>query len=136
MTIIDQFSNFGYNFIIQNKKSETILGNIKKFINSFGKPNSIHTDNGREFRNKLLENYCKLNNININHERPFHPQSQGCIESFNKQIKNPLENRFFENPKKLSKYTALSEIIQLYNERIHSIIKLNENFYLNVKIKI
>ena len=136
MTIIDQFSNFGYNFIIQNKKSETILGNIKKFINSFGKPNSIHTDNGREFWNKLIENYCKLNNINIIHGRPFHPQWQGCIESFNKQIKNLLENRFFENPKKLSKYTALPEIIQLSNERIHSSIKLNENFYLNVKIKI
>ena len=38
MAIIDQFSNFGYNFIIQNKKSETILGNLKKFINILGSP--------------------------------------------------------------------------------------------------
>ena len=63
MSIIDKFSKFGYNFIIQNNKAETILGNLIQFISIFGKPNSIHTDNGREFRNKLFENYCKLNNI-------------------------------------------------------------------------
>jgi hypothetical protein len=63
MSILGQFSKFGYNFIIQNNKAETILGNLIQFINIFRKPNSIHTDNGREFRNKLFENYCKLNNI-------------------------------------------------------------------------
>jgi transposase InsO family protein len=106
MSIIDKFSKFGYNFIIQNKKAETILGNLIQFISIFGKPNSIHTDNGREFRNKLFENYCKLNNINIINGRPFHPQSQGCIENFNKQIKNLLENRYLENPKKFSIYNV------------------------------
>jgi len=104
MSIIDQFSKFGYNFIIPNKKSETILGYLKHFINIFGKPNSIHTDNGREFRNKIFEEYCNLNNIKIIHGRPYHPQSQGCVESYNKKIKSLLENRYLENPKRFSIY--------------------------------
>ena len=38
MSIIDQFSKFGYNFIIQNKKAETILGNLYNLLTFLGSP--------------------------------------------------------------------------------------------------
>ena len=76
-----------------------MLGNLKDFINKYGKPNSIHTDNGKEFCNKLIEDYCKENNINIIHGRPYHPQSQGVVESYNKEIKRLLELKYLEQKK-------------------------------------
>lgn len=47
--IIAQFSKFANAYILNSKKSDIILGNIKSFINAFGKPNTLYSDNGKEF---------------------------------------------------------------------------------------
>lgn len=59
LSIIDVFSKFGYNYILNTKKAEIVLGYIKDFINKYGQPLNIHTDNGKEFFNKLFENFCQ-----------------------------------------------------------------------------
>ena len=56
-------------------------------------PQKIHTYNGKEFVNKLLIDYCINNNIIFLRGRPYHPQTQGCVEVFNKEIKRLLENK-------------------------------------------
>ena len=53
LCIIDTFSKYGYCYILNNKRSDTALGNIKDFINKFGKPLSIQSDNGKEFANSF-----------------------------------------------------------------------------------
>ena len=73
LSIIDTFSKFAYNYILDNKRGDTVLGILKDFINKYGKPNSIHTDSGKEFFNKLIEEFCEDNNINIIQWRPYHP---------------------------------------------------------------
>ena len=72
-SINDVFSKFGANYISNNKKSETILYYLKLFINIHGKPNSIHSENGKEFKNEIIEAYCKNNYINLIHGRLYHP---------------------------------------------------------------
>ena len=59
----------------KKKNAESVLCNANNFIYLNEKPNKIHTENGREFVNKLLEDYCKLTNIinTLIHERPYHP---------------------------------------------------------------
>ena len=80
MSIIDTFSKYGYNYIISNKKADTVLGKLKDFINQNGKPNTIHMDNGKEFVNKLFDEYYEVNKIKIIRGRPYYPQSQGVVE--------------------------------------------------------
>lgn len=41
------------------------FGNIKSFINAFGKPNILYSDNGKEFCNELIISFCKENSIII-----------------------------------------------------------------------
>ena len=38
----------------------------------------------------LLPIIYKVNKIKFIHERPYHPQSQGSVEAFNKYIQNAL----------------------------------------------
>ena len=95
ISIIDTFSKYGGCYLLNNKKGETLLGYIKDFIYKYGKPNVIHSDNGKEFCNSLFDDYCYTNNIIIIRGRPHHhPQSQGIVESFNKEIKRLLENKY------------------------------------------
>jgi hypothetical protein len=56
LCINDTFSKYGYFYIINNKRADTILGNIKDFINKFGKSMSLQSDNDKEFRNSLMSN--------------------------------------------------------------------------------
>ena len=58
----------------------------------YSKCKTLHIYNGKEFCNKLLKNYCNINNNKFIHGNPYHPKSQGCSEPFNKQIKKLLEN--------------------------------------------
>jgi transposase InsO family protein len=80
LSVIDTFSKFVDNYILNNKMGDAVLGYLKDFINKNGKPNSIHTDKGKEFCNKLIEDYCKDNNINIIHGCPYHQQSKGVFK--------------------------------------------------------
>ena len=63
LSIIDHFSKLAANYIIFNKDQKTVLNKIKLFINTYGLPSKILTDNGGEFVNKSLKNYCKKNEI-------------------------------------------------------------------------
>ena len=133
LSIIDTFSKYGFNYIISNKKADTVLGKLKDFINRNGKPNTIHTDNGKEFVNKLFEEYCEVNKIKIIRGRPYHPQSQGVVEAYNKEIKRLLEMKYLENKKNFTIYNILPNVIQIYNENIHSTTKYKPNFLFNIK---
>lgn len=81
-SIIDQFSRFGYIYQLKNKETSTVLKKIKKFLSIIGNPKEFGFDNGKEFKNKLLEEYCKEENIDIIHGIPYMPHSQGTVERF------------------------------------------------------
>ena len=57
LNIIDHFSKLYKNYLIKNKEAFGILQWIKDYINIYGRPHSIGTDNGREFKNKLINDY-------------------------------------------------------------------------------
>ena len=53
-------------------------------------PKILHTDNGTEFKNKLIKSYCEGKEIYFVNGTPGHPQSQRAIEAFNKTVQNFL----------------------------------------------
>ena len=48
LSIIDTFSKYGGCYLLNNKNSDNVLGVIKDFIYKNGKPNILHSDNGKE----------------------------------------------------------------------------------------
>ena len=50
----------------------------------------LHTDNGGEFKNKVIENYLKENNIDHITGGPYNSQHQEAVEGFNKTIQDYL----------------------------------------------
>ena len=61
--IIDHFSKNGNAFIIENKEVNTTSKYLKLFLKCNDYPEEIGSDNGIEFKNNLIENYLKENNI-------------------------------------------------------------------------
>ena len=60
LTVIDNFSKFGWTIPLKNKFAEAFSNIIN---NSQRKPKLLETDDGKEFTNKMFIEFLKLNDI-------------------------------------------------------------------------
>ena len=52
----------------------------------FGMPSVIHSDQGREFENKVMHELCLLGGSHKTKTTPYHPESDGLVERFNRTL--------------------------------------------------
>ena len=131
LNIIDHFSKLCKSYLLKNKEAFGILQCIKDYINIYGKPHSIGTDNGREFKNKLINDYMNEKKIKFIHGLPYKPHSQGVCEIVHKTIKVGLILRKLENKNKFIIKDALESTVSAYNNTIHNVTRATplEIFY-------
>ena len=113
---IDHFSKFYWGYLIRDKTANTTLNKIKNFIGINKKPVIVQTDNGLEFKNKLVENYFKNEGIKHIFSRAHHPQTNGCLERYHRELHKFMKN--FLNEKKNfddCDNEALDEYIRYHN---------------------
>jgi hypothetical protein len=58
----------------------------KKIICRYGCPKIILTDRGTHFRNQLVEGLCEKFSIKHKLSSPYHPQTNGLVERFNRTL--------------------------------------------------
>jgi hypothetical protein len=85
---------------------------------NFGVPVSIQADNGKEFRNRLLNEYHRDLNIRVIHGRPRNPRAQGQIERLNQTIKRFLSKALSERQEKRW-IDVLAAVTHQYNTTLH-----------------
>ena len=89
LTVICMFTGYTFCIPIQNNKAETVLKAYMdhvccKYRGSF----KILSDNGTEFKNKLMEEVSKELGVEYKvYSHPYRPQSNGRIESFHYFLK-------------------------------------------------
>lgn len=117
LTCIDVFTKFAWLVIMKNKDSKTTLEALKKIIAKMGKPESIYSDDGSEFKNKLIQKFCDENKIelifNITHA-PF-------IERWHRTLREMLNAYFKPSESKLLTPDVLfgkNGIITEYNNKV------------------
>ena len=118
--IVDHFSKWYYGYLLKTKSAEEVLLKIDTFIQSFGEPKIFQCDNGTEFSNRLLKNYCIDNNINLVFSSPYHPQTNGACESVHKEIRKYLLNKFINNENNFDIEKELLNVIKIHNNKVHS----------------
>ena len=59
---------------------------VNEFICRFGVPEQLHTDQGRNFESTLIKQICQLLGIRKTRTTPYHPQSDGMVERFNRTL--------------------------------------------------
>ena len=91
LVISDYFTKWTEAYAIRNREAKTIADElVKNFICRFGAPDYIHTNQGRNFESSLISEICKLLGIKKTRTTPYHPQSDGMVESFNRTLLNML----------------------------------------------
>ena len=122
LVVTDNFSKFGWTNPLKNKYAQSITDAFSQIIKtSRRKPNLLETDDGKEYVNKIFNEF--LNNKNI--KRYSRNTALGAVfaERFNRTIRNLLKKPVFEkgNADWLSE---LPSAIKQYNNTIHHSIKM------------
>ena len=87
--------------ILRPLKSKTAIEVARELLNiflDFGAPHVLQSDNGREFTASVISELSKLwPNLTLVNGRPRHPQSQGCVERSNGDMKNKIQSWMRDN---------------------------------------
>lgn len=78
--------------------------------------NLFKTDNGREFKNSDLEAVVKEFDAVQMHGRPYHPQSQGRVERFNRTMTDYFRHKMVDESNWVGQ---LPQFYYHYNNRVH-----------------
>ena len=67
---------------------KTALSDVffKYVVCRFGVPSVIHSDQGRKFENKVMKELCLLCGAHKTRTTPYHPESDGLVERFNRTL--------------------------------------------------
>ena len=118
--MIDHFSKYGWIAVLSDKSATIVLRAIKACIATHGKPEYLQTDNGSEFVNEELKMYLSKNRIHHIRGSPYHPQSQGAVEAFNRTVQNYLYLAKDMNEDEFILEDSILDFLLYYNKRVHT----------------
>ena len=119
LVITDVFSKFAVAVPTRNQKASTtaqVL--VKEWFLKYGPPERIHSDQGRNFESKLVEELYRLYNIRRSHTTPYYPRGNGQCERFNRTLHLLLSTLTPEQKKRWPEHLGL--VVAYYNSTPHA----------------
>ena len=118
LIISDYFTRWTEAYPISNQEAVTIAETlVKEYICRYGVPQYLHTDQGRNFESKLMKEVCELLGIKKTRTSPYHPQSDGMVERFNRTLEAMLSKYVSDNQRDWDVHLPL--VMMAYRSSVH-----------------
>ena len=88
LVAMDYFSKYVHVFPMSNQTTETVADCLMKLVLEQGVPERLHSDQGKQFESAVFQELCKRLGIQKTRTTPYHPQSDGMVERFNRTLKD------------------------------------------------
>ena len=87
LVMVDCFTRWTEAFPLPDKTAQSVADAFfNQVVWRFGMPTVIHSDQGREFENKIMQEICLLGGSHKTKTTPYHPESDGMVERFNRTL--------------------------------------------------
>ena len=87
LVMVDCFTRWTEAFPLPDKTAQSVADAFfNQVVCRFGMPSVIHSDQGREFENKIMQELCLLGGSHKTKTTPYHPESDGMVERFNRTL--------------------------------------------------
>lgn len=91
LTAMDYFTKWPEAYALPNQEAETVANAlVGGMFSRLGVPESIHSDQGRNFESSVFNTMCKQLGMHKTRTTPLHPQSDGLVERFNRTLGEQL----------------------------------------------
>ena len=121
LTVVDGYTKWAMAIALAANTSEMIARALRLFVfQTFGIPNRIHSDKGKEFCNNLMDEVCRLYGTKRSSSAPYHPQSNSYAERIHQFYRNAITA--FIQGDQLIWDEMLIELVTAYNNTYHAAI--------------
>ena len=118
LVVADYFTRYMEAYPIPNQEATTVARRlVDEFFLRFSPPEQLHSDQGRNFESAVIAEACKLLGIDKTRTTPYHPQSDGLVERFNRTLLDMLAMAVSERPFEWEQH--LRRLCFAYNTSIH-----------------
>ena len=129
LVVGDYFTKWTECFPMPNMEAVTVAKIlVDEVISRFGVPGKIHSDQGTQFESNLFSELCKLLQIKKTRTTPYHPQSDGMVERFNRTLTTMLNMFVKENHKDWDE--QIPYVMMAYRATEHETMGLSPNMLM------
>ena len=118
LVVADYFTRYTEANPIPNQEATTVATKlVDEFFFTFSPPTRLHSDQGRNFESKIITKVCALLGIEKSRTTPYHPQSDGLVERFNRTLLDMLASAVRDQPFEWESH--LRRLCLAYNTSVH-----------------
>ena len=115
----DYFTRWMEAYAIPNQEAITVAQKlVDECFCRFSVPEQLHSDQGRQFESTLISEMCKILQIHKTRTTPYHPQSDGMVERFNRTLLSMLS--IVTEKHSADWEDQLPKLCFAYNSSVHS----------------
>ena len=93
LVVVDYFSKWVEACPLKRMDAATIASVfVSEFVSRFGCPESLLTDQGKNFDSRLFRVFCKLLGVTKTRTTAYHPSGDGLVERFNQTLERLLSH--------------------------------------------
>lgn len=108
---VDLLSGYVWMKALRSKTAKTLTTTLKELFSTFGIPEVLQSDNGREFKNSSVQELCQSLMVEQRFSLPYSPQTNGRVERANRSIGDSL--RRLAGPNGMKNWTTVIPQVQL-----------------------
>ena len=114
LVVTDNFTKYAMAVATRNQTAKTTARSlIELFINHYGIPERLHSDQGANFTSQVIRHMCEMLNISQSRTTPYHPQGNGQCERMNRTLLDMLGTMSEEKKSKWKEH--LQSMVHAYN---------------------